>query len=481
MTSGPLCLPERRPVRTFLAVGLLFVLAYSAAAVVAPKSRSRIIVGDAVHYYTYLRSAVFDFDLQFRNDYVRIYGLKGGEEGTEWVYEPTATGHARNMMAVGPSLVWAPLFLLVTGGVALARAFGSTYPLDGYGLLFQASAGISGILAATAGACMTWALCRRFFDARTAFWSTIAVWLGSNAVYYSLISPAYSHSSSMLVLSAFCYAWGTSIDRQTPRRYAAVGALAGLAALVRWQDAVFLIVPLADAVTDMVAPARQSNGVVAPTPPGARSGDTTTLQSTRPRWRAAVINLLACGIAALAAFLPQIWAWMVLYGRPIAIPQGSQFMQWTRPSLAATLFSDNHGLFTWTPILAACVIGIVPLWQRQRRLAIGLTAALAASWYANAAVIDWWAGEAYGARRFVSCFPIFVLGFAALIDPLKDRLGRLVSAVSVFVILNFLLLLQYQVFMHGWMKDVPYPRGFYGLVVARFVVPLQLIARIWTP
>ncbi len=109
-----------------------------------------------------------------------------------------------------------------------------------------------------------------------------------------------------------------------------------------------------------------------------------------------------------------------------------------------------------------------------------MIAALLVSWYANAAVIEWWAGEAFGSRRFVSCFPIFVLGFAALIDTIKPRLGRVVSLVTVFVFLNFLLLLQYQIFMHGWRSLAPYPRGFYGLVVARFMVPLELLARLWS-
>jgi hypothetical protein len=216
--------------------------------------------------------------------------------------------------------------------------------------------------------------------------------------------------------------------------------------------------------------------------PGDEAGSAGAAPPTAARrWRAAIVNLLVCGIAALAVFSPQIWVWLVIYGSPIAVPQGSQFMQWTRPSLLLTLFSDNHGLFTWTPLVAVCVIGLVPLWRRWRVLAAGLTAALVASWYVNASVIDWWAGEAYGARRFVSCFPIFVLGFGALADGLRARLGRVVTLVSVFVSLNFLLLLQYQTFMHGWTSIAPYPRGIHGLVVARFIVPFKLIARIWNP
>ena len=154
---------ERHPGRTIAALGLLMALAYGSALVLLPKRDGRIVVGDAGHYYVYLRSAVFDHDLHFRNDYVRLYRLKGGEEDTEWVYRPTATGHVRNMMAIGVPILWVPLFLCVTVGVSVARLLGSSYPLDGFGALFQASAGFSGVLAATIGAWLTYRLTTRLY------------------------------------------------------------------------------------------------------------------------------------------------------------------------------------------------------------------------------------------------------------------------------------------------------------------------------
>ena len=54
----------------------------------------------------------------------------------------------------------------------------------------------------------------------------------------------------------------------------------------------------------------------------------------------------------------------------------------------------------------------------------------------------------------------------------------LAGIAIVFVALNGLLLVQYQTFMHGLRTVAPYPHGFYGLYVARFVVPLEL-ARRW--
>ena len=140
MIDRLLSLPERFPGRIIAAIGLLFALTYGASLVVLAKPSGRVVIGDAVHYYVYLRSAVFDGDLHFKNEYVRIYQLRGGEEGTEWVYEPTATGHTRNLMSIGPALAWAPLYLVVTAVSWLLHAIGLGAAGDGYGRVFEGSA-----------------------------------------------------------------------------------------------------------------------------------------------------------------------------------------------------------------------------------------------------------------------------------------------------------------------------------------------------
>src|SRR5262249_31486256 len=121
---------------------------------------------------------------------------------------------------------------------------------------------------------------------------------------------------------------------------------------------------------------------------------------------------------------------------------------------------------------------LVLLVRREPRVGIPAAAFLAGSWYVNASVADWWGGEAFGGRRFVACFPVFVLGLAVLFGRWRGR-PRLIAAVSVgFIVLDGLLLVQYQTFMHGLRTVAPYPDGLYGLYGARFLVPIAL-ARRW--
>ena len=150
-------------------------------------------------------------------------------------------------------------------------------------------------------------------------------------------------------------------------------------------------------------------------------------------------------------------------------------MRWTAPALMSVLFSDWHGLFTWTPLVAVAIAGMVRLSRRHPDICLAAGAFLVLSWYVNAAVADWWAGEAFGARRFVSCFAVFVFGLAALIDGWSPRLPLLATASGAIVGYTMLLLVQYQAFMHGLRQLAPYPGGGFDLWLARFVVPFRIL------
>lgn len=445
--------PERHPGRLIAAIAVLFALAYGASLVLRPKPDGRIVMGDALHHYVQVRSAIFDRDLHFRNEYVRMYGLDGQHPETQWVYEGTATGHVRNLMPAGPALLWAPGILAVTAVVWVLNQLGaSTYPVDGYGRVFQAVAGLTGIAAAAAGVWLSALTSSELFGRRAGAWAALIAWLSTSALYYSVISPTYSHAASLLATSAFWYVFVRTRNEASLRRYVLLGATAGAAALMRWQDALVLAVVALDLLWRLLHGLSARRGVVF-----------------------GVVTLLAAAVA----FLPQMFVWQTLYGQPLALPQGEGFMRWTQPALIDVLFSDWHGLLTWTPIVALALGGLAVAWRRDPLVGSAAVLFFVLSWYVNAAAADWWAGEAFGARRFVSCVPVFALGMAALIARWSPSLKALTVAGSVAIAHTFLLLVQYQAFMHGLRDVVPYPRGAYGLWLARFVAPFDLIVYWW--
>jgi hypothetical protein len=436
-----------RPV--ILATGALLLVGHLAAMVLLAKPGGRVVFGDATHHFVQLRSLVYDRDLHFGNEYRRIYQIEEAVPGTEWVFtELTSTGHVRNYMPVGPALLWAPLYLLVSALQLAASWVGLARPPDGFDRLLQIVPGVTGVMAATGAALVTWRSVRAETSDLAATIAVLAMWLGSHAIYYSLVSPSYSHAASMLTGAWFFAAWLGTRQEMSLYRAATLGALAGLCALMRWQDAVFLLVPLIEIL----------------------------------RWREPSVRraaaLAAAGAAFVVVFSPQMAVWTVLYGQPLAIPQGPSFMQWTNPQLAAVLLSDNHGLLSWAPILTLALTGLAVALFKTPTWRLPLASVLLVSWYVNAAVADWWAGEAFGARRFLSLFPLFTLGVAVWLNRPARTVNlwyARVAALGLFTALNGLLLLQYQIYMKGLPDLAAYPKGWFDLYVERFLVPWRVV------
>lgn len=446
------------PGKTILVVTLLVALVHFAG-FSARGVRPRIVRGDAVHYYVYVRSMVFDRDLDFENDYKSLYSLDfataGPPPGFAWEFARTPTGRVRNYMAIGTPLAWTPLYLLVTGALYCGSLAGSPWAVDGYGLAFQLVPDVTGLAAVALSLWFTFVLGRELFGARPAMVGALGMFGGSSLLYYGLVSPSYSHAVSAMAVSGFFLYWWRSRNSDGVGRYALLGALAGAAALVRWQDGILL----ATVLPDLVWQARR-------------------LHLTPARFaRFAGGRLAAACLAALAAFLPQMVAWQLLYGQPLTVPQGSGFMRWGAPQVLSVLFSPRRGLCSWTPLTLVGLAGIVRLRHRDTRLLWILVGFLVASTYINASVADWWAGEAFGARRFVSCFPVFGIGLAALAALDGWRRRAVLAVVAVLVVSNMLLLLHYELFMLGHTSLAPYPDTWHALWVERFMLPFRLLAR----
>ena len=442
---------ERHPTRTFLAIGLLFALAYVTVQVWLPKPPARVIDGDALGYYAWLRSVVVDRDIDFSNDY-RLLTDELAEDSEELT--PTATGLVPNKWPPGSALLWAPLFLAVGLCVSLMNLAGAQIPVDGLALPFKISAGVAGIAYATAGVWLCYDLARRIYPAAAAFWATLTLWLAGSALYYSLVSPAYSHATSLFVVALFAHTWFRTRGGDDLRRFALLGVLGGLATLVRSQDIIILVIPGIELLA------------------GIRDG----------RWSfgGACGRLALLGIGCAVAISPQLWAWQAIYGTPVLNPHGGgDFFGWTRPAILQTLFSMRQGLLSWTPVVLLAAAGLPRLVRRDPLLGWAAVITLLLALYVNAAASMWWAGAGFGARRFVSCMPFLAVGLSALLASraIASRPALVQTASAVLIGSNVLFLLQYQLFMRGFHDVVAsYPDDVWAVFVERFVVPFRLIA-----
>jgi hypothetical protein len=198
----------------------------------------------------------------------------------------------------------------------------------------------------------------------------------------------------------------------------AVGAAGGLAALVREQDGLFLVIP---------------------------AGLLWWLAVARNAWTAALVRGLVMGTTAFLMFLPQLFAYRALTGRFSPSRLVARKMSWSSPHLLQVLFDPGHGLFAWSPLLLVATGGLVYLlWRRRSATVVLLALALLVQVWINGAVESWTQAGAFGSRRFVSSTPIFAWGLAALLATVPARRVRLAAAcVALFVWWNVGLMVQF--------------------------------------
>ena len=350
----------RRGSRGLPALGLLLCVAFVAGARIDPEFRA-----DSVSYFAWLRSAYFDHDLDFANEWAH-WGLKELPE--------TATGLRRNVHSVGPALLWSPFYVAADLYVAATGAF----PRDGYSLPYRRAAGLGTLAVVALGA---WLLSRMLaprVGPRTAALVVAAAVLGSPIVYYALVVPTMAHGATFGASAALVWAWDRARRQPSLQSWCVLGALLGVAALMRWQAAALalLVLPLA----------------------------IHARRSLRPSW------LLAAAGAGVAVFSPQILAWHALYGRWLTIPQGEGFMDWSSPHLLDVLLSADHGLFAWMPVMLLGALGLVLGLREDAMLFGGSLSVFAATAWVNGSVYDPAGGDAFGARRFDLCVPLLALG-----------------------------------------------------------------------
>ena len=351
------------------------------------------VASDGVHYFATLRSMVVDGDLNFENEY-RILGAQEG------YFLPTETGRLPNNFSVGPALLWSPTYFLIhgLGNMGLFRPTGIGYPYFTAISTVTAFFGFLGVL-------WLYGLVRLYFEPAISFAAALLIWVGTFHFWYMVFEPSMSHAFGMASVTGFLL-----LSHRTPSNrwdYALLGVAAGLVALIRWQNIVFLPVGFA----------------------------LVWMKVGWPRWE----NVVVCAGTAAAAFLPQMIFWKLIYGHFLLVPQGGGYMSWTAPELEAVLFSSRHGLLSWSPILWLGLLGLLGLTRRTPVLAGGLLVAFTLTLYVNAAVHDWWAGASFGARRFDGALAGFGLGLAMAIDWLLPRIRKHALVVLFLALAPFLV------------------------------------------
>src|SRR5262249_9110670 len=234
--------------------------------------------------------------------------------------------------------------------------------------------------------------------------------------FYLSALPSLAHAAELFAAVLVVRTALALRERTSVGRAAAAGLACGLVFLVRSQDGLLLALPVI-----LLLP---------------------RLRRSEERAAAAkALGVLVGGFAVAAT--PQIAVWQATFGVPFLVPHkvihGAAFLHPEQPELVGTLLSPRGGLFVTHPITVLALAGLVVLLATPSRprplfdalFAAAALAVIAATWYLNASVFDW-----YHVRRFTGVIPLLAPGLVRVLVPLS-RIGVAGLALLSFLVLRY--------------------------------------------
>jgi hypothetical protein len=399
--------------------------------------------GDGVGYYAFVRAPLIEHSLNFEQDYVSANtGLREArldEHGRPKEVFRTRTGHLDNHFTVGPAMLWAPFLLLAHGCVSLARALGSQVAADGFSAPYRLAMAVGTAFWGFLGLLLSFRLARQYAGDLWAFLATISIWWASSLPVYMYFNPSWSHAHSAFAVSLFVFCWHRTRGQRTLRQWLLLALVAGLMLNVYYANAMLLTILVVEGLRDYAA---------------AFSGRTSiTVSQLLARHFLFLVVTLFC-------LLPTFFTRYIVYGSPFESGYtGVQNWAWRSPYFLAVLFSSEHGLFSWTPLLLLATIGLVIFKWREPRVGTPLLAGALAYYLFIACYPDWAGISSFGNRFFVSLTPLFILGLGIFLQSVSRLFPSQRAAVASVSLILAAFALWNAAFMFQWGAHLIPPRG----------------------
>ena len=372
-----------------------------------PEAEGRLR-GDSVQYFAYLQSIFEDGDIQFLDEYLELYP-EGKLPDRSFLRLPT--GYAANSFAPGAPLCWAPFYL---GGKLYAGISGAPDRASELRILIAATRLGSRFYAALS-LFLFFFILRRFFDPNYALLGALASFFCTAYYAYGLFNTLLSHNVAAFSTALFIWYVLRSGPERNFRQWLLAGLIVGFVALCRWQNAVIVVWLAVEQLPILIRTIRERSGALR-----------------------LIGRYTASALVFFVVLLPQFILWWIIFG-PFKTPLSYYInaVYWDRPEIINVLFSSRHGLLSWHPMVYLGLIGLFLMLRRERTAAVASIGAFAILLYLNSVTGDWWAGDSFGMRRFVSFSAIFAIGISAFAVSLKRWLGKWPQIVPIGLALFF--------------------------------------------
>lgn len=370
---------------------------------------SNPINGDAKAYYAYLPALFIyqDPTFSFVKDVEKTYYPEDGSQFKDFMNEQP-NGRSVNKTFPGLSILYAPFFF-----VAMAFAWISGYPVDGYSMPFQIAIVLSHVVYFFIGLRFLLAFLRsiRVKD-EVAYLLFVGVIFGTNCWYYVIYDHSVSHIHNFFLSSVFIWTMSEWVRTKNAKALGWMGVTLAILVITRPTNGIMLL------FLPLIASIRSGERKFRP--------DQLKPLFSRSAWELKrLIPYLGIGIIVLSIpFL--LWKWQTGYW--LVYSYKDEGFDFSHPHTLEFLFSYQKGWLLWSPLLIfGLVYSVAYLTKRSKVdlllfiLPIGLIIYILSSWWC------WTYGDGFGQRPMIEYIPFIVIGAALFVDRIRSfRIGYLI-------------------------------------------------------
>ena len=335
----------------------------------------RVLTQDVVCYYNYLPAAFhyhsFDFQhLPLRPGFVSL-----------------PDGNVIEKMSMGLALLYMPFYLTA---FALIHLLGLD-PFD-YGTPYALAISLSAIVYFSLALVFLRKVLLCFFDDRVTALGLLALFLGTNMIYYtSYEGGPMSHVYVFFLMSLIAWLLLKWHEHPTWSTTAWLGLATGLITLVRPTSMIILLFALLYGVSD-------------------RNGLKWKIHFLREN----LYKVALAGLLAAVVWLPQMVYWKTYTGHWLFMSYVGESFFWTQPKILLGLLSYRNGWLMYSPLMIFSLLGFFLLNRDLKRfrwaviLSFLVFVYVIFSWWCW-----WWIG--LGIRSMIDLYPLLAIPLCAFI------------------------------------------------------------------
>lgn len=388
-----------------LKAGSLFVLLVSMVFSISIhfdyEERYKVISSDAEGYYQYLPAVFIKKDI---TDQPYSYYMEDGR--------------LFNKYTCGVALLEMPFFL----GAHLYTRLTESEAADGYSQNYEYALQLSAAFYLVAGMFCLYYFLRRYFPAWAIVISLLAIYQGTNMLYYTNGEAGMSHVYSFFIFSAFICFTPHFLEFKGIKFTLVTGLLLGIAVLLRPTNIIlgFFILFY----------------------------DVYNFRELRDRfmlllgrwWHFAIIAVIG-----VLVFIPQMYYWNKMLGKlfvnsyryDVAV---TGFINWRNPKILQVLAGHRSGWLLYAPVMILSLIGLVWIFIKHAYHSRGLMIIFLILLYLSGSWSAYTFGSAYGYRPFIELSAFLSIPFVFMMWKIFRSNSIVLKALLVLFIANCIFL-----------------------------------------